>query len=77
MTKDEMVSVLNIAGVEPKIVDAMTQAYEMGFEHGAKEGEQMREALIEASAVLHEYDAGKDPSTTQFWASYNQLRAMQ
>jgi len=77
MTKDDMMNLLRSAGVEPRIFEAMVQSYEMGFEHGAKVGEQMREALIEASAVLHEYDAGKDPSTTQFWASYNQLRAMQ
>lgn len=76
MTKDEMTSLLNIAGVAPSMVDAMTQAYEMGFEHGAKVGDQMREILIEAAAVCHEYDAGHDPNTTQFWAAYNQLRAM-
>ena len=77
MTKDELTTVLGIAGVDTKIIEAMTQAYEMGFDHGAMVGEQMRDALIEAAAVCHEYDAGKDPSTTQFWATYNQLRAMQ
>lgn len=75
MTKDELTTVLGIAGVDPKTIDAMTQSYEMGFEHGAKVGEQMRSALIEAAAICHEYDAGHDPETTQFWAAYNQLRA--
>lgn len=77
MTKDELTTVLGIAGVAPSMIDAMTQAYEMGFEHGAKVGEQMREVLIEAAAVLYQYDAGQDPSTDKFWATYNQLRAMQ
>lgn len=77
MTKDELTTVLAIAGVEIKIIEAMTQAYEMGFEHGAKVGDVMRDALIEAAAICHEYDAGHDPSTTQFWAVYNQLRATQ
>ena len=77
MTKDELITVLGIAGVDPKIVEAMTQSYEMGFDHGAKVGEQMREVLIEAAAVLYQYDAGQDPSTDKFWATYNQLRAMQ
>lgn len=76
MTKDELVTVLSIAGVDPKTIDAMVQSYEMGFDHGAKVGEQMRESLIEAAAICHEYDAGREISTTQFWATYNQLRAM-
>lgn len=76
MTKEEMTTLLNIAGVEPRIVDAMTQAYEMGYDHGAKVGDQMCDCLIEAAAICREYDAGHDPETTQFWASYNQLRAI-
>jgi len=77
MTKDELITVLGIAGVETRIVEAMTQAYEMGFDHGAKVGEQMREVVVEAAAVIHEYEAGKDLDSVRFWAVYNQLRAMQ
>lgn len=76
MTKDDMMNLLRSAGVEPRIFEAMVQSYEMGFEHGAKVGEQMRESLIEAAAICHEYDAGRDPETNKFWATYNQLRAM-
>jgi len=77
MTKEEMTSLLNIAGVAPSMVDAMTQAYEMGFEHGAKVGEQMREALVEAACICTEYDAGHEPETTAFWAAFNPLKGMQ
>lgn len=45
MTKDELTTVLAIAGVEIKIIEAMTQAYEMGFEHGAKVSANMRDAI--------------------------------
>lgn len=77
MTKDELTTVLGIAGVDPKTIDAMTQAYEMGFEHGAKVGTQMREALVEAACVCTEYDAGHEPETTAFWAAFNPLKGMQ
>ena len=36
MKKDEMISVLAIAGVDPKMMDAMVEAYEMGLEYGVK-----------------------------------------
>jgi len=77
MTKDELITVLGIAGVDPKTIEAMTQSYEMGFDHGAKVGEQMREALVEAACVCTEYDAGHEPETTAFWAAYNHLGTMQ
>ena len=73
MTKDEMVDLLRSAGVEPRIFEAMVQSYEMGFEHGAKVGDLMRELLLEATAICHELDAGKDSDTTAFWKTYNRL----
>ena len=36
MKKDEMLSVLAIAGAEPRVMDAMAEAYDMGLEYGAK-----------------------------------------
>ena len=73
MTKEDMVALLNSAGVDPKVVDAMTQSYEMGFEHGARVGDLMRELLLEATAICHEIDAGKDSDTATFWKTYNRL----
>ena len=73
MTKDEMTALLNSAGVEPRTVDAMVQSYEMGFEHGAKVGDLMRELLLEATAICHELDAGKDSDTSAFWKTYTRL----
>lgn len=45
MTKDELITVLGIAGVDPKTIDAMTQSYEMGFDHGAKVSADMKDAI--------------------------------
>jgi hypothetical protein len=74
MTKDEMTSLLNIAGVAPSMVDAMTQAYEMGFEHGGRAGSKMRDLVMEATAICHDIDADRDTDTAPFWDIYNQLK---
>lgn len=76
MTKDELVTVLSIAGADPKTIDAMVQAYEMGFEHGAKACAGI-EALVEAAAeAIRSFDAGGDPYTGRFWDEYNKLQGM-
>lgn len=76
MTKDELTTVLGIAGVDPKTIDAMTQSYEMGFEHGASVARGI-EALVEAAAeTIRSFDAGGDPYTGRFWDAYNELKGM-
>jgi hypothetical protein len=71
MTKDELITVLGIAGVEPKIVEAMTQSYEMGFDHGAKVGEQMRD-VVEKAVLMAEFVNFEDAK--DFWDAYDRLR---
>ena len=76
MTKEDMIVLLNSAGVDPKVVEAMTQAYEMGFEHGASASRGI-EALVEAAAeTIRSFDAGGDPYTGRFWDEYNKLQGM-
>lgn len=76
MTKEEMTTVLGIAGVDPKTIDAMTQAYEMGFDQGALASRGI-EALVEAAAeTIRSFDAGGDPYTGRFWDEYNKLQGM-
>ena len=76
MTKEEMTALLGSAGVDPKTIDAMTQAYEMGFEHGASVARGI-EALVEAAAeTIRSFDAGGDPYTGRFWDEYNKLQGM-
>ena len=76
MTKDEMVDLLRSAGVEPRIFEAMVQAYEMGFEQGAAASLGI-EALVEAAAeAIRSFDAGGDPYTGRFWDEYHKLRGM-
>jgi hypothetical protein len=45
MKKEEMVALLGSAGVPPSTIDAMTQAYEMGFEHGASVYKQLSDVI--------------------------------
>lgn len=78
MTKDDMTALLGSAGVTQEIITAMEQAYEMGFEHGAKAGVVMREIVEEAESVCNALDAGEeDPKTDKFWALFGRLRALQ
>jgi len=73
MTKDDMKALLGSAGVTPEIITAMEQAYEMGFEHGAKAGVLMQE-VVEKAVVMAElvnYEDAKD-----FWAAYDRLRVV-
>ena len=81
MTKDELTTVLGIAGVDPKTIDAMTQSYEMGFEHGAKVGVHMRTAIEAARDVCKYLDhdlleEAKD-HTALYWDAIERLRAFE
>ena len=81
MTKDEMTALLGSAGVTHEIITAMEQAYEMGFEHGAKVGEQMRLAVEAARTICEHLDMDKDEEakdhTSLFWDAIERLRALE
>lgn len=79
MTKDDMTALLGSAGVTQEIITAMEQAYEMGFEHGAKAGAVMRELVEEAESICNCIDShtGAQIKTNDFWNLYDRLRALQ
>ena len=51
MRKDEMLSVLAIGGADPRVMDAMSEAYDMGLEYGVK-GYKHLTGAIEAARDL-------------------------
>lgn len=77
MTKDNMTALLGSAGVTQEIITAMEQAYEMGFEHGAKASEIMKDVIEEAVSVCNSVDSDVDTETKQFWNLFDRLRALQ
>ena len=81
MKKEEMVSVLAIAGVDPKTIDAMTEAYEMGFEHGARAYMRLTEAIECATEVVQQVGVddldGAKEASKEFWSAMEGLRAME
>jgi hypothetical protein len=81
MKKEEMVALLGSAGVPPSTIDAMTQAYEMGFEHGARAYVRLTEAVECATEVaqqvgVDDLDGAKEASK-DFWSAMEGLRAME
>lgn len=77
MTKDELVTVLSIAGVDPKTIDAMVQSYEMGFEHGANVDEQMQGAIEYGIAMCEHLDFDEVDSAKKLASCFRQtLRAI-
>lgn len=79
MKKEEMISTLAIAGAEPRIIDAMAEAYEMGFDYGSKAYVFLVEAVEEAKRICEQLDSvvGKDPSTADFWKAMKKLQEME
>lgn len=81
MTKDQMTALLGSAGVTQEIITAMEQAYEMGFEHGAKAGEILRSAVEAARTVCEHLDMDRDEAakdhTSLFWDAVERLRALE
>ena len=81
MKKEEMVSVLAIAGVDPKTIDAMTNAYEMGFEYGARAYVRLTEAVECATEVAQQVGVGDldnaKEASKDFWSAMESLRAME
>ena len=81
MTKDDMTALLGSAGVTQEIITAMEQAYEMGFEHGAKAGHLMRVAVEAARDVckyLDHDEVEKAKGHTEFyWNAIDRLRDLE
>lgn len=81
MKKEEMVSVLAIAGVDPKTIDAMTEAYEMGLEYGAKGYTHLTSAIEAARNVCLHVNLGQideaQEDTKLFWEHVNKLKDME
>ena len=81
MKKEEMVALLGSAGVPPSTIDAMTQAYEMGFDHGAKAYERLTEAVECAVEIVQQIgiddlDGAKEASK-DFWSAMEGLRGIE
>lgn len=78
MKKEEMISTLAIAGAEPRIIDAMAEAYEMGFDYGSKAYVFLVEAVEEAKRICEQLDSvGNEPSTADFWKAMKKLQEME
>jgi len=82
MKKDEMISVLAIAGAEPRVIDAMGEAYDMGFDYGSKAYVHLTDAVEEAKRICEQLDSVvgvvcKDPSTADFWKAMKKLQELE
>lgn len=81
MKKDEMISVLAIAGVDPKMMDAMVEAYEMGLEYGVKGYKHLTDAIEAARDVCRhvDNDAVDDAKrhTQLFWEHLDKLKELE
>ena len=81
MKKDEMVSVLSIAGADSRTIDAMAEAYEMGFDYGSKAYVHLTEAVEEAKRICERVDRetseGDDPFTGDFWKAMKKLQELE
>ena len=81
MIKEEMVTLLNSAGVTPPVIEAMTNAYTMGFEYGAKSYVHLTEVMECAVAVAKQVDLGDldgaKEASTNFWSAVDDLRGME
>ena len=81
MKKEEMVALLGSAGVPPSTIDAMTQAYEMGFDHGARAYVHLADAVEKARDICNLLDLDKldeaRESIVPFWKALDKLRDME
>jgi len=81
MKKEEMLSVLAIAGAEPRVIDAMAEAYDMGFEHGAKAYVRLTEAIEFATEVAQQVGIGDldnaKEASKDFWDALGKVRSME
>jgi hypothetical protein len=81
MKKDEMLSVLAIAGADPRVMDAMSEAYDMGLEYGVK-GYKHLTGAIEAARDVCKYvdnDEMDDAKrhTQLFWEHLDKLKELE
>ena len=81
MKKDEMLSVLAIAGADPRVMDAMSEAYDMGLEYGVK-GYKHLTGAIEAARDVCKYvdnDEMDDAKrhTQFFWEHLDKLKELE
>lgn len=81
MKKDEMVSVLAIAGADSRTIDAMAEAYEMGFDYGSRAYVHLTEALEHAKNLCERVDRetseGDDSFTGDFWKAMKKLQELE
>ena len=80
MKKEEMMSVLAIAGADPKVMDAMAEAYDMGLEFGVKGYTHLTGAIEAARDVCRYLDADEvedaKERTKLFWEHLDKLKEM-
>ena len=81
MKKDEMIALLGSAGTPSPMIDAMTQAYEMGFDHGARAYVHLTYAVEKARDICNLLDLDKldeaRESIVPFWKALDKLRDME
>lgn len=81
MKKDEMLSVLAIAGADPRVMDAMAEAYDMGLEFGVKGFKHLTSAIEAARDVCKHLDADQIEDakghTQFFWEQIKKLQEME
>ena len=81
MKKDEMITLLRSVSCDENTVTAMTNAYEMGFEHGAKAYVRLTEAVEYATEVVQQVGVddldGAKEASKDFWAAMEGLRSME
>jgi hypothetical protein len=81
MKKDEMMSVLAIGGADPRVMDAMAEAYDMGLEYGVKGFKHLTSAIETARDVCKYLDADQIDDakghTQFFWEHLDKLKEME
>jgi hypothetical protein len=81
MKKEEMITLLRSVSCDENTVTAMTNAYELGFDHGAKAYEHLTEAVECAVEVIQQIGVddldGAKEASTEFWSAMEGLRAME
>lgn len=81
MTKDEMTTLLRSVGVNENTVTAMENAFEMGFEQGAKAHKILRAAVEAGRDVCKYLEANETDAAVAhaqfFWEELDKIRAME
>jgi hypothetical protein len=79
--KEEMITILRSVGCDENTVTAMINAYEMGFDHGAKAYVRLTEVVECAVEVLQQIGVddldGAKEASKDFWSAMEGLRAME